>query len=463
MHIPEILKPFIEAGKKLNEHQSVKEVEFSGGTYQIQVLDEEKQEPVWAFLQLDKRNILKDCFCSCQESEDVACCPHIAAAYLSIFQSGDQPLHLRFEQSLWNRLCKLYTDRLGDQPEILKMEGKGHFVANSVGGKNLFYIKGKNKAAIHRLTDLILHRHLETEETSLKFSNLSQDEILLWREGKPTVDLKFELSFWNDLAKWFFHLQNNDISYQITFEYSPKNIPNTVHVAFPDVEFGFYLSEANLPLIIPSLTTVQSPIEVHNNYEDSIKKIVYDKENVVLKIELKKTDQKQVKKTAPNKTNYLIGNWTFDPDSGFHPVSFDGFLSKNEVFKEQIDWILTEHFYTVKSHLEGTTLYDEPVEPSYALSFDKSWNLHITSYLFNEGDLTKPYSHVFKNWVYIDDDGFYHLENKVFDFVERVVKEDEVADFVRSIATFSIHKRTLKHILQVLNHILNTKLMLRYI
>lgn len=434
MHVPEILKPFIEAGEKLNQQHCIKEVEFSGGTYQIQVV-EKNQEPVWAFLQLDKRNILKDCFCSCQESEDLVCCPHIAAAYLTIFQSGDQPLHVRFEQSLWNGLCKLYADRLGDQPETLKVEGKGHFVANSVGGKNLFYIKGKNKEAIHHLNDLILHRHLETEETSLKFSNLSQDEILLWREGKPTTDLKYELSFWNDLAKWFFHLQNRGIPYQISFEYSSKHLPNRIHAAFPEVEFGFYLSEANLPVIIPSLSTVQSPLEVHQDYEDSIKRMIYDKGQGILKIELKKTPQ-QEKKTAPNTTNYLIGNWMFDPKSGFYPVHFEGFLAKSEVFKEQIDSVLTEHFYLVKSHLEGATLHDEPVEPSYALSFDKDWNLHITSYLFNEGDLTFPYSQVFGNWAYLDEDGFYHLENKVFDFVEKVVKEEEVADFVRQYRYF---------------------------
>ena len=129
MQIPEILKPYIEAGKRLNELGLVREIEFSGGTYQIQVFDENGENEVWAFLQLDKRNQLKDCFCSCDESEDVACCPHIAAAYLRIFQFDKKPLHQRFEASIWNKLCRLYSDRLGDDVDVLKLKGKGEYVS----------------------------------------------------------------------------------------------------------------------------------------------------------------------------------------------------------------------------------------------------------------------------------------------------------------------------------------------
>jgi len=434
MQIPDILTPFIKEGKKLNQHGFVREIEFSGGTYQVQVFDENENE-VWAFLQLDKHNVLKDCFCSCQSSEDVSCCPHIAAAYLKIFEGQDKPLHQRFELSLWNKLCKLYSDRLGDEADLLIHSGKGKYASHSVGGKTLFYIKGKNKQAIAKLAQFISHRHRETEETSLKFSNLSQEEILLWREGKPTAELQYELSFWNDLAKWFKMLQDGGAPYEISFDYTQKAIPNYIHVVFTDVvEFGFYVSEANLTFIIPSLSTVNSKIQVHQRYNESIKKITYDKKAAILKIENKALPEKE--KPQDKQKGTLVGNWIYVQNDGFYPLIKNDFLSTPEIHEDQISLALTENLETIKSCLEGCTLHEAPIEPSYALFFDKEWNLHISCYLFTIGDLNRPYSRSFGEWVYLDDDGFYRLERNLFNSVETVILEPNVDDFVRKQRTF---------------------------
>ncbi len=65
---PEYLRPYIPEGKKLFLAQAVLEIEFSGGTYQVQVEDRSYEPDAypWAFLQLDSRGIAKDCFCSCE-------------------------------------------------------------------------------------------------------------------------------------------------------------------------------------------------------------------------------------------------------------------------------------------------------------------------------------------------------------------------------------------------------------
>ncbi len=434
MQVPDILKPYIEAGRKLNELGLVREIEFSGGTYQIQVFDENEENEVWAFLQLDKKNVLKDCFCSCRESEDVVACAHIAAAYLRIFNGEEKPLHQRFEASLWNKLCRLYSDKQDDAREKITHNDKGDYKSTSVSGKTLFYIKGKSKAAIHKLSSLILHRHLETEETSLKFSNLSQEEILLWREGKPTDELKYELSFWNDLAKWFSALQENNFSYKISFE-MPDKIPNYIHVKFSDVEFGFYLSEANLPYIIPSLATVDSPLKVHHQYDEFIKKITYDKFLKVLHVETKKTNIHGEKNHTKQK-GIAIGSWIFVENDGFYPSMKQGLLANPEIKKDQINSVLNKNFELMKSCLEASSIHDERIKPSYALSFDDEWNLHISCYLFTEGDLTKSHSEVFGDWVYIDDDGFYRLTERPFDFIEKVIEKNDVQGFVKQNRNF---------------------------
>jgi SNF2 family DNA or RNA helicase len=435
MQIPEILKPYIEAGKRLVDSGLVKDIEFSGGTYQIEVFDETSGEDVWAFLQLDKRNVLKDCFCSCRESEDVACCQHIAAAYLRIFSHEKKPLHERFDLSIWNKLCRLYSDRVGDEPDVLNHKGKGEYVSSSVSGKTLFYINAKNKSAKEKLSQLILHRHRETEETSLKFSNLSQEEILLWREGKPTAELSYELSFWNDLAKWLKSQQDVDNSYKISFDYSSKGIPNYIHIKFEDVECGFYISEANLPVIIPSFSTINSEIKIHHQVEESIKKITYDKNTGSLLVETKVFDRLKI--TDPKKhKGYVVGKWIFVNGDGFYPLESEGLLATPEIPLEHVSKVMTDNVQMIKSKLEGSTLHEEPVEISYSLSFDKDWNLHISSYLFSEGDLVKPYSRLFQEWAYIDDEGFYRVDKRPFELAETVIAFEDVEYFVRQQRTW---------------------------
>ena len=138
MPLPAVLKPFHKEGEKLLKEGKVKQVEFSSGTYQVQVEDDPKHQDIWSFIQLDDRDRLKDSFCSCDESEDVAACPHLAAAYLHIFNNSKLPLHKRFEKSLWNKLCELYSERLKFDPNQFKPSAKGVYAIYSVGGKQIF-------------------------------------------------------------------------------------------------------------------------------------------------------------------------------------------------------------------------------------------------------------------------------------------------------------------------------------
>ena len=57
--------------------------------------------------------------------------------------------------------------------------------------KRLFAIKGLNPQGKKKLETIILHREVETEETSLKFSNLSADELLFGaRAAKPSSAIR---------------------------------------------------------------------------------------------------------------------------------------------------------------------------------------------------------------------------------------------------------------------------------
>lgn len=428
MQLPTVLKPFQKEGERLFLEGKVNQIEFSGGTYQIQVIDSKLHKDVWSFLQLDERNRLKDSFCSCDESEDVAACPHLVASFLHIFNHSNQPLHKRFEKSLWNQICYLYSERFKFDPDDFKPSPKGVYAIYSVSGKQIFMIQGKNKQAIAHLKDLLFHRHVETEETSLKFSNLPQEEIILWREGRPSAHLSYELSFWSDLAKWLMFLQDSGQKYQIEFEYSEQGLPNSIRIDFEDVFCKFYLAEANLPRIISALSTVESPLKIYNAKAKHISKINYDKEVGCFLIETTKTHVKYPE--LPQK-GLQIGSWLYVPEKGFYPLDPLGLFSSEKICGEKISSLLNENLDYVKEHLEGTVIHEEPMQASYTIDFDDEWNLHLNAYILTPGDLSFKGSRFFGDWAYLEDDGFYKLENLRFKTVDTVIPHSEVGDFIQ--------------------------------
>jgi hypothetical protein len=76
------------------------------------------------------------------------------------------------------------------------------------------------------------------------------EEIQQWREGRPSPQLKYELSYWSDLAKWLFFLQEEG-GYKIDFHYDKEGIPDRLQVAFPCLKAAFRLDRAALLAMIP--------------------------------------------------------------------------------------------------------------------------------------------------------------------------------------------------------------------
>jgi SNF2 family DNA or RNA helicase len=433
MHFPAVLKPFRQEGEHLLSEGRVGQIEFSGGTYQVQVFDDQYPEGVWTFLQLDDRNKLKDFFCSCDEGE-MSTCPHLAASYLRIFNGMPQPLHRRFEKSLWNKLCFLYSQHTETNNTPFKPSNKGVYAIYSGDGRQIFLAHAKNKKSSKHLNDLLFHRHIETEETSLKFSNLTQDEIISWKEGRPSTHLRYELSFWCDLAKWLMSLQDSGENYAIQFEYSPDKIPDTINISFDQIECRFYISSTDLPAIIPALNTVTSPLKVHELTSQNITKITYDQEAGLFLIDSNKASAKG--HDNDKEQNRKFGSWLYIPDKGFYPLDPLGLLSSKEIPASHISTVLNENATFVKEHLEGTVIHDEPITASYNLNFDDNWNLHINCYAFHPGDLKQPGSRYFGDWIYLVDTGFYKLEQPRFHDLDTIIPAEDVGVFIQQNRTW---------------------------
>ncbi len=415
MQLPDFLQTYRAVAEEIISNKGVLDLEFSGSTYQVQVKDENHPDGVWAFLQLDEHTHLKDGFCSCEDSEDVSRCRHLAVAYLQVFNGHNRPLHKRFSTSLWNQLCQLSAEKGGYDPSLLETDDDIHYRVQDIVTLKVKNPKSQLKEIMHQRTD-------ETEETSLKFSGLSEEEIHLWREGRPSPQLQYELSFWNDIAKWLMLEQEKKKPYTVTFEEDKKHYPTTIKISTEELDFSFALTLEELEEIIPTLATVDSSLKVHNMGENLVRKVHYDEQKQTLFIDSELKVPPSLNKTV------TIGNWIYVARDGFYGVGKQETLSKKEFSGPEIIHVLDHYHHFLSEYL--------PIAPhlhslNYQVGFDSSWNLHIDTYLFEAGDLSKATTAFFGPWVYLSGVGFYRIEEKRFKDIHTVVPPEQVGEYVQ--------------------------------
>ena len=425
--LPSPIKKFHKAAKECLKQGLARDIEFSGGTYQVLVIDPITEKDEWAFLQVDPLGRLKDSFCSCPLSENGAPCLHQAVAFLHIYGNHTLPIHQRFENSFWSVLCRLCCDSMKNKPDQLMATKEGKYICRGAKGKEIFSIEGQTDEALNYLEKIILHRREETEETSLKFSNLTENELSLWQRGNPPPQLAYELSFWSDLAKWLLSLQENETPYTVEVIYSGKKIPVGLNVNFENLKLSWSLLEGWLQDLIPSLSTINSPLKLWSESTEGIEKIIYDKKSLSFVIVHKK-EKKHFHKIHEHSKGIDFGDWTYIPEEGFYSKTAC-FLNTLKNLNH-VEELLNEQAPLLKNFISDIVIREVPVTVSYALSFDKEWNLHIQSYIFSPGDLSLKDSHDFGSWVFIEGKGFYRWEGRYFDEIDTVIREALVGEFV---------------------------------
>ena len=414
---PEFVQDNLRAAKALLKADAVKEPVFSRGTYQVEVQDKSKKK-FFPFLQMKDDGEVTDSFCSCEAGGG---CVHLAAAYLRIYNGLDEPLHVRYRKSLWNRLFQMSSKRHGYETSCLRKEKSGSYLAESKTKKKLFWIEAKSVAAKKKLEAIVTNRAQETEETSLKFSNWPAQEIADFRAGKGSHALRFELSFWADLAKWVMFLQDSGETYKI--EYSGAPVPQEITLKFPNLGVWFYISEVSWPWLIPALNTVKSPLQVYEPEEGAVEKIDYDPEKKCFLIRHKgiRTSGESDFAGTP------VGDWLFVEGKGFYKRRSSPLFQNEIIPQDKIAEILSESYKELQPFL---SIHPESVKARYKLHFDKSGNLHVEFFVLESGDLKSDKSACFIPWVYIDGKGFYFVSDWLFEGKEKIVPRADVADFI---------------------------------
>lgn len=393
---------------------NVRALEFSGSTYQVEVYDPEAKESFWPFLQFDEQEKLKDAFCSCVEKEEK--CLHLAAAYLKILGPERQPLHIRFENSFWNHLCLQFGDHCGYEERFLQKKGEGSYFYED-GGK--FEIEGKTSSAKRRLQQMIEERPRETPENSIKFSNLSQEEVHNWRAGRPSPQLRYRLSFWSDLAKWMMSLSSTE---KIIFEEDIEGFPTRFWIHFAPFSVYFEINKRDLTLLIPYMGSIKAPLKVFQLSESKVKKITFNPLEPAFHIEhTPLPEEEKIQNALP------LGEWSYVPKVGFFLREGHSLLSHSTIEREEIPQFL-EQFHDQIAHY--IPVFERRLSLTYSMHFDAEWNWHFEVYLFERGDLQRLGSLFLGKWVYLSGEGFYPIKDPLFESVEVFLPASQVSNFV---------------------------------
>lgn len=419
------LKQDLEAGIDLLNNKKIGQIIFSQGTYQVEIKD--KNEIFWPFLQINSLGEIVDCFCTCQKAENDKSCPHLCAAYYTTYRGHKRPLHLRFEDSLWNHLAQIGSKRHGFETTCLQKDGSKGYYTTSLSSKKLFSIKPLTQKGEKFLKETIEQRVEETEETSLKFSNLPQEELLLYKEKRPSFSLAYELSFWSDIAKFLMLLQEEGEKYHIQFESSKEEIPTGIIFLFADVECYFYIAKVNWDDLVLSLTTVDSPLKVFEYQNIVFEKLLYHPREKIFELFTKKLD---IDFSSLQGAIKISDQWQFHSKIGFYAGHVDPLLKNKVIEKDQVISVLYTHQKLLEKYLENTKVHEGICHPSYELSFDKNDDFHIDCYLFEPKDLQSDLACRFDSWVFLPNKGFYQLGLIRFPKLKTCILKQNLNQFV---------------------------------
>lgn len=394
----------------------VKSCLFSKGTYQLEVIDRGKS--FWAFLHIEAPAEVKEAFCSCEKES----CVHVGAAYLSLMGKENVPLHLRFQKSLWKALFHLFAETLGFDFSPERQGSEWQFAL----GQRRLNIQERTEEGKQLLYRLFIDREKATEETSLIFSNLPQEELIRWREGRPSAEFLYELSYWSDFAKLCMWLGEKE-TVEVTFKIVPE-VPHVLHmlkmqISFADFSLDVILENSDWPILIPALAELKTSHAVHPHALMQLNAIYYEPEmqELILESDELPTD---------HAGEILLGSYVFHPTYGFYPQKVASLLQKKKVGREHIAKFFERYESLLLRCLKHTAIDPQPHPLHYTPFFDAENVFHIHAFLFEPGDLHKPHSAHYGGWVYLEGKGFYRIETPLFENLSVTVSPSGIGDFI---------------------------------
>lgn len=423
------LERYKDSSSLHSKEKKLGEMEFSRGTYQVQIFDLKDQEDYWVFLHFDQYK-LRDVFCSCHAS--CVMCGHSYVAIQSILDEKNCPLHLLFETSFWKILTWHCMLIFGSSVLDLKEKNRGEYVIFSEKESRQFTLKSKSVATQTFLEHILDPERWETDTTSIKFSNFSDEEIDLWRQGRPSEAMRYELSYWADLAKRIFLLEYWGKPYKPFFEKSVA-LPKTLGFSFEEVELVFPMTQSMWESVLPILNQDYFPLNIYQFHLGMIRSVDYNPHRMCFHLNYQGQDLwKDQMQVFLDNNAYAFGNFLYHPTLGFLNTSWDPLLSSFCIEKENMEAFLDRYGDTMGKNVSSVSIDSYEKKVHYDISFDAHWSLSLKAYVFHKGDLQKKGVQRFGKWVFMPQRGFLKLSDLVEleGALEKNIPQHQVGDFV---------------------------------
>lgn len=416
---------------------AIGDIIFSRSNYQIKIQEENTKQWLWIFIHLNHTYQIEESLCPCKQFINEQICVHIVAGYMFIFHSHPKPLHIRFKKSVWHSIFFYLFCVSETENTSLSHSSSGYELLKSTGdivGK----LSTENIKTKKEIEELFFHRIIETEETSMKFSHLSQEELDLWRKKLPSKKLRYELSAWSDLAKRYMLQEEFGIFPKITFN-SISNIPTTIFITLPTVTIEALLDRSIWSSLIPALSQYVSSITVYEFPNFLIKQIRYDRATKKIIIEKEKIP------TFESSQISITPEWNLIPNLGFIRVTSNILFQKNELHGMDIITLFEKYISQAAKYLNDEIFHIGVFPLQYDIYFDLQKYLHIDAYLFSKGDLSGSDIGFFFPWIY--NNGWYRVSGEIKKQKLVINSPNHIAQFIQENAHwlttfpgFVIHK-----------------------
>lgn len=389
-------------GQKLYDDRCVTVEEFSRGTYNINVETEEEMN--WVFMSFNEDN-LSDSFCSCSSYTEHSSCEHLYAAYLTVFGSKSQPLHVHYEDSFWKQ-CALatYDDQLIHDIEKSNKENALVFTGDDI---KKVLIRSNDIELIERIESMILDPEEITEENSIKLSGCSPDQIQAWRYGRANAALRLELSSWTDFWKECLSLCHTGRLKKAQLSGPKGKVPSTLEFTFDQFKLSLTLSIETLGSWLSVLAIDIPELKLVASESLELNSAAFIPAEQVWKLSYTSL----IDNPLVSKAKKLAYEWLYHPDVGFINEKYITGHSL-EIAGAQMDDFLTKNQSALKILTPELFQDDRTYDLHWNLNFDDSSALSVDFYIDEPGDLSQNHAFLLTNWAYIPSKGFILIDRK---------------------------------------------------
>lgn len=445
-----VLKKFAHEVDNVQLWKKHSKIEFSRRFYQIYI-HLESDLGHWVFLQLDEDNFhIKDAFCNCDQDENG--CPHIACAIKLVFEES-QPIHVQFEDSFWFDLCLSYSYLFHLRENTFYPNKKNEFIFESEDQEVSFFIKLKDAQACEEFLEVV--KESTSYENSLKYAVLSEEQLEAVKKGIPSLEVRYELSVWSELAKYLFLHQREKKMQKAEFILNSKHYPCELRAFFDRYEVVFKYRKKELLSCYQKISQLPSNINCLEKNKNGLISIEYHPSQKSLFLYYENSSSENKMPPEEEKDIVKIGSFYFDF------IHFRLFSSeKKEKLKlipeENLEFFLNSHMDLFKTVPCNFTIKEKEIKLRYYLYFDADWNFHIIPYLKEVHDLNHPDVILRKSFLYFPEENtFYFLSDNPIFVNELVIEETEVSVFIAKHVTFLNHFESFKMHLSRLSYQMN--------